>query len=152
MPVLSDYLNPSPSTLESNWRDLKARPWAAPGKRQVTFTPVETLLCLAAALHVNHRSFGGTTADDAPEPVPSLAALFRRPASSVLAKMANLDGSRANGGRFDDAVGQVRDDLPRLGRIYRSVLRAARAEGIDADALPDFLGVERGGDPIDRLA
>src|SRR6204780_434248 len=108
--------------------------------RQVTFLPVETLLCLAASFVVNHRHFGGSTADQAPEPVPSLARLFSRPPSSVLAKMANLDGSRSHGGRWDVLAGAIlRDDPARFTRVYRVLLQAARAEGIGSDRLPDFL-------------
>ena len=76
---------------------LRRRPVS--GRRQADFLPVETLLCLAASFLVNHRQFGGATAHRAPEPVPSLAALFSRPPSSVLAKMANLDGSRSHGAK-----------------------------------------------------
>src|ERR1700689_4418977 len=115
--------------------------------RQVTFLPVETLLCLAASFVVNHRHFGGSTADQAPEPVPSLARLFSRPPSSVLAKMANLDGSRSHGGRWDVLAGaMLRDDPARFSRIYRVLFEAARAEGIGPDRLPDFLGLEYGGE------
>jgi putative restriction endonuclease len=39
-----------------------------PGSRQVTFLPVETLLCLAASFVVNAHQFGGATAGRAPEP------------------------------------------------------------------------------------
>jgi hypothetical protein len=49
----------------------------------------------AASFLVNHRHFGGSTAHQAPEPVPSLAQLFSRPPSSVLAMdhPGNLGGS-----------------------------------------------------------
>src|ERR1700733_12982945 len=115
--------------------------------RQVTFLPVETLLCLAASFLVNHRHYGGTTAHQALEPVPSLARLFSRPPSSVLAKMANLDGSRSHGGRGDVLAGaMLRDDPARFSRVYRVLLQAARAEGIGSDRLPDFLGLEHGGE------
>jgi putative restriction endonuclease len=67
---------------------------------------------------VNHRHFGGKTAHQAPEPVQLLARLFSRPPSSVLAKMANLDGSRSHGAQWD-------------------VIR-----------LPDFLGLEHGGELV----
>jgi putative restriction endonuclease len=108
--------------------------------------PVETLLCLAASFLVNHRHFGGTTAHRAPEPVPSLARLFSRPPSSVLAKMANLDGSRSHGARWDALAGAIlREDPARFSEIYRVLLYAARAEGIDPVGLPDFLGLEAGG-------
>ena len=122
---------------------LRRRPVS--GRRQADFLPVETLLCLAASFLVNHRQFGGATAHRAPEPVPSLAALFSRPPSSVLAKMANLDGSRSHGAKWDVLAGaMLREDLERFTHIYRILLRAARAEGIGAERLPDFLNLETG--------
>jgi putative restriction endonuclease len=152
VPKLKDYLNPSDASLRQQWETLMRRSWAAPGKRQSVFLPVETVLCLAASLRVNHRRFGSSTADGAPSPVPELANLFKRPNSSVLAKMANLDGSRSHGGKFDQDVACVlRDDLEKLGSVYRAILRAARDVGIDARRLPDFLGVENGGVPKDRV-
>lgn len=111
--------------------------------------PVETLLCLAASFLVNHRQFGGSTADRAPEPVPSLARLFTRPPSSILAKMANLDGSRSHGARWDALAGAIlRDDPARFSNVYRLVLGAARAVGISTDRLPDFLNLEDGGELV----
>jgi len=101
MPTAADYLTITPSAARTQWRSIVARPWAVEGGRQVAFTPVETLLSLAASLMVNQRRYGGSTAHRAEEPVPSLARLFKRPNSSVLAKMANLDGSRRNGARHE---------------------------------------------------
>jgi len=93
------------------------------------------------------RRFGGATAHHAPEPVPSLARLFSRPPSSVLAKMANLDGSRSHGGKWDILAGaMLRDDPAHFTHVYRVLLSAARAEGIGEDRLPDFLGLEYGGE------
>ena len=113
----------------------------------MAFLPAETLLCLAASFLVNHRHFGGSTAQQAPEPVPSLARLFSRPPSSVLAKMANLDGSRSHGARWDALAGaMLRDDPARFSQVYRLLLAAARAEGIGPGRLPDFLGLEHGGE------
>ena len=115
----------------------------------MAFLPVETLLCLAASFLVNHRHFGGSTAHQAPEPVPSLARLLSRPPSSVLAKMANLDGSRSHGARWDALAGaMLRDDPARFSRVYRVLLEAARAEGIGPARLPDFLGLEHGGELV----
>jgi hypothetical protein len=95
---LADYLDLTVGQAREQFRALASRR-AARGGRQVAFLPAETLLCLAASFLVNHRHFGGSTAHQAPEPVPSLARLFSRPPSSVLAKMANLDGSRSHGAR-----------------------------------------------------
>ena len=146
MADLAEYLDLTSGSVREQFRVLKARRPAA-GGRQVTFLPVETLLCLAASFLVNHRRYGGATAHRAPEPVPSLARLFSRPPSSVLAKMANLDGSRSHGARWDVLAGAVlRDDPARFTQVYRMLLQAARAEGIDSVRLPDFLGLEHGGE------
>ena len=146
MADLADYLDLSVGRAREQFRALASRR-PAHGGRQVAFLPAETLLCLAASFLVNHRHFGGTTAHQAPEPVPSLARLFSRPPSSVLAKMANLDGSRSHGARWDALAGaMLRDDPARFSRVYRVLLQAARAEGIGPGRLPDFLGLEYGGE------
>ena len=148
MADLGEYLDLTVSQAREQFRALlKRRP--VPGGRQVIFSPVETLLCLAASFLVNHRHFGGATAHQAPEPVPSLARLSSRPPSSVLAKMANLDGSRSHGARWDVLAGaMLRDDPARFSRVYRVLLHAARAEGIDPARLPDFLDLEDGGELV----
>jgi putative restriction endonuclease len=142
----ADYLDLTVGHAREQFRALLARRPVS-GGRQVTFLPVETLLCLAASFLVNHRRFGGSTAHQAPEPVPSLARLFSRRPSSVLAKMANLDGSRSHGARWDVLAGaMLREDPARFSAIYRILLHAARAEGIGPGRLPDFLGLEDGGE------
>lgn len=146
MTELADFLDLTASQARQEFRELRRRSPVSTG-RQVTFLPVETLLCLAASFLVNHRRFGGSTAHQAPEPVPSIARLFSRPPSSVLAKMANLDGSRSHGGRWDVLAGAVlRDEPAHFTHIYRVLLSAARSEGIGGDGLPDFLGLEHGGE------
>jgi putative restriction endonuclease len=142
---LADYLDLTVGQArEQFWVLLQRRP--VQGGRQDTFLPVETLLCLAASFLVNHRRYGSRTAHQAPEPVPSLGRLFCRPPSSILAKMANLDGSRSHGGKWDALVGAtLRDDLPRFSSTYWLLLQAARAEGIGPGRLPDFLRLEHGG-------
>ena len=146
MADLADYLDLTLGQARQQFRDLMRRSPVSSG-RQVVFLPVETLLCLAASFQVNHRHFGGSTAHQAPEPVPSLARLSCRPPSSVLAKMANLDGSRSHGGKWDVLAGAIlRDDPARFTNVYRVLLSAARAEGIGKDRLPDFLGLEYGGE------
>lgn len=116
------------------------------GTRQEKFTPSEVVLCLAAMLRVNHRRFGGSTSHLAPSPVQELALLFRRPPTSVLAKMANLDGSRSHGGRAEKEAAAVllSEHAAGLFDSYSTILRAARHEGITRSELPDFLGVESG--------
>jgi putative restriction endonuclease len=127
---LAGYMDLTVGQAREQFRALLTRR-PVQGGRQVTFLPAETLLCLAASFLVNHRHFGGGTAHQAPEPVPSLARLFSRPPSSVLAKMANLDGSRSHGARWDVLAGaMLRDDPARFSHIYRVLLHTARAEGI----------------------
>jgi putative restriction endonuclease len=145
---LADYLDLTVGQAREQFRALALR-GPARGGRQVAFLPAETLLCLAASFLVNHRHFGGATAHQAPEPVPSLARLFSRPPSSVLAKMANLDGSRSHGARWDALAGaMLRDDPSRFSRVYRVLLQAARGEGIGPGRLPDFPGLEHGGELV----
>jgi putative restriction endonuclease len=146
MADLADYLELTVGQAREQFQSLRQRRPVSQG-RQVIFLPVETLLCLAASFLVNHRRFGGTTAHQAPEPVPSLARLFSRPPSSILAKMANLDGSRSHGAQWDVLAGAIlRDDPAHFTLIYRLLLRAARAEGIGLDLLPDFLSLEHDGE------
>lgn len=146
MADLADYLELTVGQAQEQFRALRQRRPVAVG-RQVTFLPVETLLCLAASFVVNHRHFGGSTAHQAPEPVPSLARLFSRRPSSVLAKMANQDGSRSHGGRWDVLAGAIlRDDPARFSRTYRVLFQAARAEEIGPGQMSDFLSLEFGGE------
>jgi len=115
--------------------------------KQAIFSPVETLLCLAASFVVNPRQFGGTNLNRVPQPVPELAHLFSRSPSSVLEKMRNLNGSRPHGAKWDILAGAtLRNDVARFSHIYRVFMGAARAEGIGRDQLPDFLGLEHGGE------
>lgn len=146
MADLADYLELTVGEAREQFRELlRRRPVS--GARQVTFRPAETLLCLAASFLVNHRHFGGSTAQKAPEPVPSLARLFSRRPSSVLAKMANLDGSRSHGAKWDAQAGALlRGDPAHFSDVYRALFQAARAEGIGPAHLPDFLGLEQGGE------
>jgi len=125
----------------SQWKSIIDRRPVAQGQRQVDFLPVEVLLSLAAMLLVTHRRYGSSTAHLAPTPVPELSALFRRPPSSILAKMANLDGSRKNGGKaeIEAAALLLHHQAAELLAAYTVVLAAARAEGIGEDRLPDFL-------------
>jgi putative restriction endonuclease len=142
-----DYLDISLTTARQQWRSIAARQPVPTGGRQVDFVPVETLLCLAAGLLVNHRRYGGSTSHKAEEPVPALARLFCRPNSSILAKMANLDGSRPNGAKHEVEVAARLLGTPGLlADTYRLILSAARDVGIDPHLLPDFLELEEGSD------
>lgn len=146
MVQLADYLDLTVSQARQQFHELKRRSPVFSG-RQAVFLPVETLLCLAVSFQINHRRFGGSTAHLAPEPIPSLARLFSRPPSSILAKMANLDGSRSHGDKWDILAGaMLRDEPAHFTHIYRTLITAARAEGIGVGRLPDFLGLEHDGE------
>ncbi len=61
--------------------------------------------------------------------------------------MANLDGSRSHGGKWDVLAGaMLREDTTHFTHVYRVLLHAARAEGIGQVSFPDFLGLEDGGE------
>lgn len=147
--TLADYLDITVVEAETQWRGILSRQMPSAGARQVDFLPVETLLCAAARLVVGYTRLGSGTIDRAGPPIPQLGTLFRRRASSVVAKMHNLDGSRPNGAKNDLEVGlRLGDDLDLLAHIYRTILTAARNVGIPSAALPDFLLVEAGGTPL----
>lgn len=142
MPSERDYLDITDVQAVSQWQAVLTRE-PRPGSRQVPFTPVETLLCLAASLVFDRRKYGGSTSHLAAEPVPTLARLFKRPNGSLIAKMANLDGSLAHGAKHEVYVAsQLLSSPSRLDATYRLILDAARKTGIGPDKLPDFLGLE----------
>lgn len=150
MPTIGDYLDLKAGEAMSQWRSILRRT-PRPGARQEDFTPVETLLCLAASLVINHRRYRGSTAHLAEEPIPTLARLFRRPPGSLIAKMGNLDGGLAHGARYEVHVAStLLADPGRLEATYRLILEAGREAGIGPDELPDFLGLE-GGDELHLL-
>lgn len=54
MADLTDYLDLTFEAARAQFVQLNARSAVPAGQRQVTFLPVETLLCLAASFVVNH--------------------------------------------------------------------------------------------------
>ncbi|WP_136517806.1 HNH endonuclease [Cellulomonas telluris] len=143
----ADYVDIEPPVARGQWLSILARQPVEPGQRQENFTPVETILCLAAMYLVDSSRFSNAAARRAPTPVPELARLFRRPPTSIIAKMDNLDGARPKGNRNDILVAAtLRSDHQLLAAVYRTCFAAARAAGVDVVALPDFLGIETGGE------
>lgn len=141
----ADYVDITLPAAVEQWRGILARRPVAQG-RQENFTPVETLLCLAAMYLVDSSRFSSAAAVRAPSPVPELARLFRRPPTSVIAKMDNLDGTRPKGSKNDIVVAaRLRGEPEHLAAVYRTVLTAARRVGVGHADLPDFLGIEAGG-------
>ncbi|MFF0372302.1 HNH endonuclease [Micromonospora sp. NPDC005087] len=142
MPSIRDYLDLSTVEATSQWQAIRHRT-PRPNGRQEPFTPVETLICLAASLVFNHRRYGGSTSHLAEEPIPTLARLFRRPNGSLIAKMGNLDGGLAHGAKHEVHVAATLLSTPaQLDATYRLILGAARQVGIGPVELPDFLNLE----------
>ena len=147
MATLSDYIDLTESEAAAQWQGIVQRRVPPPGKRQVNFTPVETVLCYGLFLSddpvVAPHRYGGQTIHSAPQLVHDLAALFRRSPSSITSKMMNLDGSRVNGAKYEVqffmAMGA---DVVRFLDLYGTALRGARRMGIGAHQLPDFLQLE----------
>ena len=137
---LDQLMRPDLADAIRQWESIHSRASFEPGVRQPDFSAVEVILSHGASQLVDHRRYGSSTAHTADEPVLLLAGLFQRPPSSVLAKMANLDGSRPHGAKFDHAAGLAWSaDRERFDRAYAVALLAARRTAVDPAALPDFL-------------
>jgi len=131
---------PTDAEIARDVRGLGVRQAPSPGKRQVAFVPTEVLLCLAASRVVKWNRFGQRNIADAPTPVPELARLFKRPPSSITAKMGNLLGGWAHAGMGEtEAAAWLLADPNRLQFVYEQVLRIATTNGVTAAQLPDFL-------------
>lgn len=143
MTELIDYVRLSRHAASEQWSTILCRDFPAAGRRQVAYTPVETLLTFGLAFVVNRGSYGTANLDKVPEPVPTMARLFKRSVSSILAKMGNLDGSRTNGARNEiELASMLGGDLSSYFQLYGAIFNAARSLGLDSKALPDFLGLE----------
>lgn len=137
--TVSDYLDLTLPSARRQWRDICGRRWPANGKRQVVYCPVETLLCYGLFFVLQPNRYGGANIETAPDVLHQLARIFKRSANSLLQKMFNLDGTRANGGEGDLEVGiQLAGDWSRYAALYATILRAARDEGL-GEVVPDFL-------------
>ncbi|NKS22288.1 HNH endonuclease [Rhodococcus hoagii] len=148
--TLANYLDPTEDQLRDEWRSVLRRSVVPKGAgRQVNFVPSEVVLALCASLLVDHSRFGSGSAHRAGFPVQHLAALYKRRPTSILAKMANLDGTRTNGGRLElEVSARMSSDSELLRDVYLRILRSARAAGIGTDVLPDFLELEGGEDLV----
>ncbi|WP_415668942.1 HNH endonuclease [Williamsia muralis] len=131
--------------MTAQWRSILDRRVPAAGKRQDDFVPCEVVLCLCASLLVDYNRFGSGSAHRAGFPVQELARLFKRPPTSVIAKMTNLEGTRSRGGKYDRRVSDaLLPDQYAMQDVYLKIIRAARSLGVDEAALPDFLELETG--------
>lgn len=138
------FIDPSADALRDQWLSVLARRVVPQGVRQVNFVPCEVVLCHCGSLLMDHSKYGSSTAHKAEFPVQHLARLFKRPPTSIIAKMANLDGTRSNGGKYELEVAARLGDAELLQGIYLRILDAARSLDINRDILPDFLGLEDG--------
>lgn len=137
---LGRYLGLTADLARKQWISIKERQPYEPGRRQSAFLPVETILCAAAMRTVHYRRIPKAERDHPPQPLRAMAAVFRRSGGSVLAKMANLEGSLKNGAAHEREFFEIVQAEPAtLDALYRLVMDAARAERITARALPDFL-------------
>ena len=139
---LIDYLALTPAAARRQWASISRR---SPGHGQ-DFTPVETLLCYGLFFLLKPNSYGGSNMHRAPPELHALASTFRRTPASLLFKMCNLDGSRANGARAEwKLFAALAAEPPRFDMLNAVALSAAREEGFAEQDVPDFLGV-LGGD------
>ncbi|KAB1647610.1 HNH endonuclease [Pseudoclavibacter sp. CFCC 14310] len=151
MPLdLNDYLQLTPADARAQLESLSQRSTPLPGQRQVTFTPVETLLSFGASFRVNGHGFGGANIARVPAPIPQLARLFRRSSGSIIRKMSNLDGSSPNGAKNEVLLAlELTRDIPRYLRLYQTILLAARQVAVTDEVLTDFLDIVPHGEPVE---
>src|SRR5712692_3758550 len=121
--------------------DISSRHFPEPGRRQVPFTLVETLLCYGLFSILDPHHYGGANIDTLPSAVKTLVAFFRRTPASITSKMLNLDGSRPHSSRDEPLLfAYLAWEPTRYPALYKDILTAARDLSIGEEALPDFLG------------
>ncbi len=99
---LQAYLGLTPQQIRTHLLDMLARDPPAPGKHQVPFNAVETLLCYSLFSQVDPHRYGGANIGQVPAIVGTMAVFFRRTPGSITSKMLNLDGSRQHSARHAD--------------------------------------------------
>ncbi|MFF4891934.1 HNH endonuclease [Micromonospora chersina] len=66
--------------------------------------------------------------------------------------MANLDGSRRNGARYEvEVAARLLASQDHLAEVYRTIVRSARDVGVSVTDLPDFLDLEQDEAPLTLL-
>jgi putative restriction endonuclease len=120
--------------------DICARQLPEPGRRQVAFNLVETLLCYGLFSILDPHRYGGANIDKVPLIVHTLAAFFRRTPGSITNKMLNLDGSRVHSARNEPLLFALLASEPSMyPTLYKDILSNARNLSINEESLPDFL-------------
>jgi len=140
--TLQEYLDLSPQQIRAQLVDILARDLPLPGKRQVPFSAVETLLCYGLFSLVDPHHYGGANIDRIPEIVSTLATFFRRTPGSITSKMLNLDGSRRHSAREEPLLFAYLASQPaQYVALYKQIMTVARDLMFDEISLPDFLHV-----------
>lgn len=138
--ALQAYLNLTPQEIRRQLVSIQARQMPAPGRRQVPFTAIETLLCYGLFSLVDPHRYGGRNIDTAPAIVGALATFFRRSPTSITSKMLNLDGSWKHSAHEEPRLFAFLATYPeRFTALYTSILLVARDLSLDEQTLPDFL-------------
>lgn len=142
---LKDVLDLTPAAAREQWRAIRARAWPQGGKRQEKFLPVEIILCMGLFDICRPNRYGGGNILSAPAPLRTLADTFKRSPGSLTSKMLNLDGSRANAGRFEtDVFAELSSNRDQLVALVQRALWAAGREGFTEAQVPDFMGIHQG--------
>jgi putative restriction endonuclease len=138
--MLHDYLELSREDIQKQLADICARQYPDPGRRQVPFNEVETLLCHGLFTLCDPHRYGGANIHTVPPTVTTLAMFFRRTPGSLISKMLNLDGSRTHSARSEPLLFATLAAEPMLYHtLYLRILNAARDLLIQEHMLPDFL-------------
>src|SRR5229473_668279 len=107
--------------------EISVRQLPEPGRRQVAFNTVETLLCYGLFYILDPHRYGGANIGRVPSIVRALAAFFRRTPGSITNKMLNLDGSRQHSARNEPLLFAYLAGEPTLYQtLYKDILTAAR--------------------------
>ena len=102
--------------------EISARQFPEPGRRQVAFNVVETLLCYGLFSILDPHRYGGANIDKVPPIVHTLAAFFRRTPGSITNKMLNLDGSRVHSARNEPLLFALLASEPTMYQtLYRDI-------------------------------
>lgn len=146
VPSLAALLDLTDEEARGQWGRILQR---VDRSRQEPYTPVELVLCCALFRAVDPHRFGGRNIHLVPEEVDLVARLFKRTTRSIIIKMLNLDGSRANGAACDmpfyDAMAA---NQMHFAELYECVVRAARDMGIGPSRLPDFIERDTAGNAV----
>jgi putative restriction endonuclease len=138
--LLRSYLELSPHEISQHLAKIAARHVPEPGRRQVPFNAIETLLCYGLFYLLNPHRYGGGNIHKVPPIVNTLATFFRRTPGSITNKMLNLDGSRTHSAREEPLLfASLASEPARYLALYNAILTTARSLALDEHVLPDFL-------------